>query len=254
MATAFNKNYTELSNVNSGNQLQNGDDILGEHVNAALQNTAHFKELTNNTVIRSASLSNNTIHLVLASKTNTGNVATTNLDIDISNLGGVKQNVTSGGYTSTIYNGGDRVVFSTGDSNAIVYTFRLTSSGDFELEQNIYDPETGTSTVSTYQLLKYPCFVRLYSSVPTMSVFVNTITDTSFSTYSNFLKRVPTGTAIQASGRIEFNGHLSVVVSVTPYSNNLEVNLLRIVDGEFVYATTSVLSTNINVSVNIKVF
>lgn len=254
MATAFNKNYTELSNVNNGNQLQNGDDILGDHVNVALQNTAHFKDLTNNTVIRSASLSNNTIHLVLASKTNTENVITTNLDIDISNLNGVKRSVSSGGYTSTIYNGGDRVTISVGDG-VDDYTLRLTRDGTLELQYDSTDPEEGTTTTSTYDLLKYPCFVRLYSSSPIMSIFVNTLAPASFSTYQQFLRRVPSaGTAIQASGRIEFGGHLAVVVSVTPYTNYLEVNMLRIVDGDFVYASTQVLSSNVSVTGNIVVF
>lgn len=259
MATAFNKNYTELSNVNSGNQLQNGDDILGNHVNVALQNTAHFKELTNNTVIRSASLSNNTIHLVLASKSNTGNVVTTNLNIDISNLDGVKQNVTSGGYTSTIYNGGDIVAFSTGDSNDVVYTFRLTSSGAFELEQNIYDPDSGTSTVSTYQLRKYPCFVKITHSVSGAEVYITTISDTIISSYSSLLNRIPYGVSIQASGEIPFPvGELSeghwLVISISAYNNYVEFHCIKYNNGSYVSTNIQIPSSQLTITGNIKVF
>lgn len=43
MATQWQNRYTELSNVNSGNELQNGDDILAEHMNVALENGAYAK-------------------------------------------------------------------------------------------------------------------------------------------------------------------------------------------------------------------
>lgn len=227
MATAFNKNYTELANVNSGNQLQNGDNILGDHVNVALQNTAHFKELTNNAVIRSASLSNNTIHLVLASKTNTGNVTTTNLDIDISSLDGVKRNVSSGGYSSTIYNGGDRVAFSTGDDE-IFYTLRLTSSGVFELEQNIYDPQSGTSNITTINLLKYPCYIRLTRT--DCEILINTIGKGAISDVSSLLDIIPNGRNISATGHFKFSGdtNYKIVKSVNVTPSLIEIGYIQI--------------------------
>lgn len=256
MATAFNKNYTELSNVNSGNQLQNGDDILGDHVNAALQNTAHFKELTNNTVIRSASLSNNTIHLVLATKTNTGNVVTTNLDIDISNLGGVKQNVTSGGYTSTIYNGGDRVAFSTGDSNDFVYTFRLTSSGAFELEQNIYDPDSGTSDITTINLLKYPCYIRLGRT--DCEILINTIGKGAISNVSSLLDIIPNGRNISATGHFKFSGdtNYKIVKSVNVTPSLIEIGYIQIdfSNSSVTYGAYSYSPSNFTITGVIKVF
>lgn len=46
MATQWRDQYTDLSNVNSGNELQNGDDVLAEHVNVALENGAYAKKIT----------------------------------------------------------------------------------------------------------------------------------------------------------------------------------------------------------------
>ena len=46
MATQWQNRYVELSNVNSGNELQNGDDILAEHMNVALENGAYAKGRT----------------------------------------------------------------------------------------------------------------------------------------------------------------------------------------------------------------
>lgn len=43
MPTQWQDQYTDLSNVNNGNELQNGDDILAEHVNVALENGAYVK-------------------------------------------------------------------------------------------------------------------------------------------------------------------------------------------------------------------
>lgn len=43
MPTQWQDQYTDLSNVNNGNELQNGDDILAQHVNVALENSAFIK-------------------------------------------------------------------------------------------------------------------------------------------------------------------------------------------------------------------
>ena len=43
MPTQWQDQYTDLSNVNNGNELQNGDDILAQHVNVALENSAYIK-------------------------------------------------------------------------------------------------------------------------------------------------------------------------------------------------------------------
>lgn len=43
MPRQWQNQYTDLSNVNNGNELQNGDDILAEHVNVALENGAYVK-------------------------------------------------------------------------------------------------------------------------------------------------------------------------------------------------------------------
>lgn len=46
MATAWQDSFTPLANINNGNELQNGDDILAEHINAAIENGAYAKKMT----------------------------------------------------------------------------------------------------------------------------------------------------------------------------------------------------------------
>lgn len=46
MATAWKERFTPLANINNGNELQNGDDILSEHINAAIENGAYAKKMT----------------------------------------------------------------------------------------------------------------------------------------------------------------------------------------------------------------
>ena len=38
MATAWKDSFTPLANINNGNELQNGDDVLAEHINTAIEN------------------------------------------------------------------------------------------------------------------------------------------------------------------------------------------------------------------------
>lgn len=45
MATSWRNRYVEPENINNGNELQNGDDILAEHVNTALENGFYIKGL-----------------------------------------------------------------------------------------------------------------------------------------------------------------------------------------------------------------
>lgn len=46
MATAWQDRFIPLANINNGNELQNGDDILAEHINAAIENGAYAKKVT----------------------------------------------------------------------------------------------------------------------------------------------------------------------------------------------------------------
>lgn len=46
MATAWQNRFTPLANINNGNEIQNGDDILNEHINAAIENGAYAKKMT----------------------------------------------------------------------------------------------------------------------------------------------------------------------------------------------------------------
>lgn len=252
MATAFNKNYTELTNVNSGNQLQNGDDILGEHVNVALQNTAHLKDLTNNTVIRSASILNNILTLVLASKTNTGNVVTTNLNIDISNLNGVKAYFSNGGFYGNIINRGNEVAISVNDSE-YTYEFRVSDDG-VEYIYEEYDSESGTTTTYTTNLAKYPCFIKITHSSSNAEIYTNTITDVSFSDYTMLKKRTPFAVSIQATGKFDEAGHTYSVYSLKIYDNYIEVTGMRVVNGEFSSLTKQIISSQLTITGSIKIF
>lgn len=45
MATSWINRYVDPENVNSGNELQNGDNILADHVNTALENGFYIKGL-----------------------------------------------------------------------------------------------------------------------------------------------------------------------------------------------------------------
>lgn len=211
MATAFNKNYTELANVNSGNQLQNGDNILGEHVNVALQNTAHFKDLTNNTVIRSASITNNILTLVLATKTNTGNTTTTNLNIDISSLNGVKSYVNNIGFYGNIINRGNEVVISVEDSE-YTYKFRVSDDG-VEYIYEIYDSESGTTTTYTTNLAKYPCYIKLTRNDAEIQaeILINTVGTTGFTTIAGLTRILPINRKISATGYL-FTGFIGYAI------------------------------------------
>lgn len=46
MATAWKDSFTPLANINNGNELQNGDDVLSEHINTAIENGAYAKKVT----------------------------------------------------------------------------------------------------------------------------------------------------------------------------------------------------------------
>lgn len=46
MATAWQDRFIPLANINNGNEIQNGDDILSEHINAAIENGAYAKKVT----------------------------------------------------------------------------------------------------------------------------------------------------------------------------------------------------------------
>lgn len=46
MATAWKDSFTPLANINNGNELQNGDDILVAPINAAIENSAYAKKKT----------------------------------------------------------------------------------------------------------------------------------------------------------------------------------------------------------------
>lgn len=46
MATAWQDRFIPLANINNGNEIQDGDDILAEHINAAIENGAYAKKMT----------------------------------------------------------------------------------------------------------------------------------------------------------------------------------------------------------------
>lgn len=48
MPTQWRDRYTPLSNINNGYEFENGDDILAEHINAAIENAAYAKKVADN--------------------------------------------------------------------------------------------------------------------------------------------------------------------------------------------------------------
>lgn len=51
MATAWQDRFTPLENINNGNELQNGDDILAAPINAAIENSAYAKKLADSKIL-----------------------------------------------------------------------------------------------------------------------------------------------------------------------------------------------------------
>lgn len=45
MPTQWQDRYTDLSNINNGNEFEDGDAVLAEHLNAALENVAYLKKI-----------------------------------------------------------------------------------------------------------------------------------------------------------------------------------------------------------------
>lgn len=46
MPTQWQDRYTDLSNINNGNEFEDGDDVLAEHINASIENGAYAKKMT----------------------------------------------------------------------------------------------------------------------------------------------------------------------------------------------------------------
>lgn len=203
MPTSFNNNYTELSAINGGNQLQNGDSILAEHVNGALQNTAHFKELTDNKVVRRAYIQNNKLYLELATKNNTSNVSVVAFEVTNETLNAVAKNVSLlSGWTSTISNSGTTISFQiTGSVNG--YSFTI-GRDILTYTHTEYDGEGTVIETTTYNLKRVPCFVKISnnSTANLREAFVNLYATKQISSISDLLENIPSGTQISATGHI----------------------------------------------------
>ena len=63
MATAWKDSFTPLANINNGNELQNGDDILAEHINTAIENGAYAKKVTDQLVTLYSNLDGRVVNL-----------------------------------------------------------------------------------------------------------------------------------------------------------------------------------------------
>ena len=227
MPTSFNNNYTELSAINGGNQLQNGDSILAEHVNDALQNTAHFKELTDNKVVRRAYIQNNKLYLELATKNNTSNVSVVALEVTNDLLNAVAKNVSLlSGWTSSIFNNGNNIIFQiTGSVNG--YSFTV-GRDILTYTHSEYDGEGVVIESTTYNLKRVPCFVKVSNNTPVnlRVAFINLYATKQINSISDLLENIPSGTPISATGYI---GSSNVIHSVSFTSTQIT----------FYYANTS---------------
>ena len=84
MPTQWQDQYTDLSNVNNGNELQNGDDILAQHVNVALENGAYAKKKADTNASDISNLGTRTTNV--ESRVSNLETRTTNVESRVSTL------------------------------------------------------------------------------------------------------------------------------------------------------------------------
>ena len=84
MPTQWQDQYTDLSNVNNGNELQNGDGILAEHVNVALENGAYAKKKADTNASDISNLGTRTTNV--ESRVSNLETRTTNVESRVSTL------------------------------------------------------------------------------------------------------------------------------------------------------------------------
>lgn len=177
MATSFNKKYTELSTINSGNQIQDGDVIKGEYPTKALQNTAHFKELTNNMVVRNAVIQNNKLILTLAYKGNNNENATvTTLEFDVTDINGVamvkRMDINGNDWEVSIVNspsGDPKIVLETGyiyhdpedPDNDEVRKRKIELSLDGGVKSTTYHSTGSGTSGRTWSIETHPYCIRI---------------------------------------------------------------------------------------------
>lgn len=228
MATWENK-YTELSNVNNGNKIEDSDVIIAEHANVALQNTAHLKTLLNNSVIRDVTIdsANKRMVLTIATKGNNDSSATiSTVYINANNVGAVSLDVAdyvSGTTRSYIYNFGSSFLISSIDTN------NSSKKNTLNISKNSATLTTGDGTntkiIDLTQTLEYFSLngtIRYKSNeqiVSGASIFctclLKYILDSSDVGYS-----IPDGAYIQANGYITI-GDDFLIVSIRKYQNGL---------------------------------
>lgn len=227
MPTSFNNNYTELSAINGGNQLQNGDGVLAEHVNGALQNTGHFKELTDNKVVRRVYLQKNKLVLELATKNNESAVSVVSLEVSNDSLNAVAKVLSFGGWTATINNNGNSILLKV-DGSENGYEFNI-GRDELTYKSIVYDEESTIVDVTTYNLKRVPCFVKMQGGIlGDEEIYINLYATKPILSVSDLLDNVPLNFPISATGHISGN-NLVYSVSFTSsqitihYGNNYEI-------------------------------
>ena len=228
MATSFNNKYTEIANINSGNQLQDGDVVEVNPVNCAIQNTAHLKTLLDNSTIRSATIEDNKLKLTLATKgNNDDNATTTILYVSANDINGlVKRKETSGGLAVCEIANNTGTTFSIlieqyNNNLSLEQETRLLldiSGGMYLSHAEYFGGQTSTKTVS---LIKRNFFYTIEFSEGV--IYLNCMMDYGTSSISVLKSKLPLNTPISATGYIENNGTRLAVQAITFTDNRLVI-------------------------------
>ena len=154
MPTQWQNRYTELSNVNSGNELQNGDDVLANHVNVALENGAYVKGIADTNATNIGNLQNDVSNIQGDITDIEGDI--TSLDQRLTNLGFRYPSSTQtialsgGGYTvGYVYVLGGSANTSR-EGNRVILSLRVefSSSSGTVGQGKLFSGTTATSTVT----------------------------------------------------------------------------------------------------------
>lgn len=177
MPTQWQDQYTDLSNVNSGNELQNGDDVLAQHINVALENGAYAKKKADTNAGAISTLQGNVSTIQGNVSTIQGNI--TSIQNDISSLSGrvttleSRQNIVR--HTGSVtYNASNFSLYNLIFSNPFI-KFRYARSSSISRDE-------------------YPVFVSISANY--------TATPTSYTTSAYYmsggqLNSVPSGATLQ---------------------------------------------------------
>ena len=240
MATSFNNKYTEIANINSGNQLQDGDVVEVNPVNCAIQNTAHLKTLLDNSTIRSATIEDNKLKLTLATKgNNDDNATTTTLYISANDINGLaKRKETLGGLSVC------EIANNTGTTFSILIekynnnlsldletTLLLDISGNMRFSHTDYIG--GQTTTKIVSLIKRNFFYKI--EFTNGVIYLNCMMDYGTNSISVLKSKLPLNTPISATGYLQDGSTRLAVQAITFTDNDLVITGLTSTHNQDIY-------------------